>query len=165
MVRDDRTERGPIGRRPDPTSNPTYHSRTVYPSVEKRRSAHRVVRTAARSARDRPLRRAAGTRERRRSLGGDVDRGDRVRGKRPHCGDAETICCVGRPFPRDRVIVTRARTSRSEGFEYDDDDDDGGRARLTEFDGYTPVFTGIHYGYDTRVIPTEDVTDPLRRPW
>jgi len=26
MVRDDRTERGPFGRRPDPTSNPTYHS-------------------------------------------------------------------------------------------------------------------------------------------
>ena len=36
------------------------------------------------------------------------------------------------------------------------------RARLTQFDGYTPVFTGIHYGYDTRMIPTEDTTDPLR---
>jgi hypothetical protein len=30
------------------------------------------------------------------------------------------------------VIVTRARTSRSEGFEYDDDDDDDDGVRLTE---------------------------------
>ena len=168
MVRDDRTERGPFGRRPDPSSNPTYHSLTVYAFfVEKRRSAHRVVRTAARSvARPTAASRRGNSGAPPRSLGGDVDRRDRVLGKRPHCGDAETICCVGRPFPRDRVIVTRVRTSRSEGFEYDDDDDDGVRARvrarLTEFDGYTPVFTGIHYGYDTRMIPTEDTTDPLR---
>ena len=122
MVRDDRTERGPFGRRPDPTSNPTYHSLTVYALVEKRRSAHRVVRTAARSV-------ARPTAASRRGNSGAPPRSrlrqtqiDRVLGKRPHCGDAETICCVGRPFPRDRVIVTRVRTSRSEGFEYDNDD-------------------------------------------
>ena len=58
------------------------------------------------------------------------------------------------------MIVTRVCTSRSEGFEYDDDDG----VRVTQFDGYIPVFTGIHYGYDTRMIPTEDITDPLLRP-
>ena len=165
-------------RRPDRTRPVRATSRsdvesdvslTVYALVEKRRSAHRVVRTAARSvARPTAASRRGNSGAPPRSLGGDVDRLDRVRGKRPHCGDAETICCVGRPFPRDRVIVTRVRTSRSEGFEYDNDDDDGVRARvrarLTEFDRYIPVFTGIHYGYDTRMIPTEDTTDPLLRP-
>ena len=162
MVRDDRTERGPFGRRPDPTSNPTYLSLTVYASVEKRRSAHRVVRTAARSvARPTAASRRGNSGAPPRSRWRHRHRVGRVLGKRPHCGDAETICCVGRPFPRDRVIVTRVRTSRSEGFEYDDDDD-GVCVRV--YARVSRSLTDIHYGYDTRMIPTEDITDTLLRP-
>ena len=163
-------------RRPDRTRPVRATSRsdvesdvslTVYALVEKRRSAHRVVRTAARSvARPTAASRRGNSGAPPRSLGGDRHRRDRVLGKRPHCGDAETICCVGRPFPRDRVIVTRVRTSRSEGLNTTTTTTvcvrACTRARLTEFDRYIPVFTGIHYGYDTRMIPTEDITDPLR---
>ena len=162
MVRDDRTERGPFGRRPDPSSNPTYTSLTVYALVEKRRSAHRVVRTAARSvSRPTAASRRGNSGAPPRSRWRHRHRVGRVLGKRPHCGDAETICCVGRPFPRDRVIVTRVRTSRSEGFEYDDDDDDEHcvrvRARLTEFDRYT---LRVRYPYDTDGRHTRPSSSP-----
>ena len=56
MVRDDRTERGPFGRRPDPSSNPTYHSLTVYASVDREAALgapRRANRRAVGSATDR----------------------------------------------------------------------------------------------------------------